>query len=71
MTLNTKNGKERLKTKNQRCKNTKKQNTGKRKPSFTKRIGRKCKLRLTHAEQNNDHSRIMHKTEFRSAFKLE
>ena len=33
-----------LKTKNQRYKTTKNENTARRKPSFTKRIGRKCRL---------------------------
>ena len=39
-----------------------------RKPSFTKRLGRKCRLILTRIEENNDHTRIMHKIQFRSSF---
>ena len=42
MTLNLKQGTEKLQTKNQRCRSVKNQNTERRKPSFTKRIGRKC-----------------------------
>ena len=37
----------------------KNQNTERRKPSFTKRIGGKCRLIETRNEQNNDHTRIM------------
>ena len=44
MTLNSKHRIEKLKTKNQRYRNTKNQNTERRKPSFTKRIGAKCRL---------------------------
>ena len=47
----------------------KNQNTERRKPSFTKRIGRKCRLILTRAEQKNDHAEMMHKIQFRSCFK--
>ena len=46
-------------TKNQRNRNMKNQNTERRKPSFTKRIGGKCRLIETRNEQNNDHTRIM------------
>ena len=35
----------------------------------SKRKGRKCRLALTRIEQNNDHTRIMHKIQFRSSFK--
>ena len=44
------------------------QNPERRKPSFTKRIGRKCRLIKTLTEQNNDHTQIMHKIQFRSSF---
>ena len=46
----------------------KKQKHKRRKPSFTKRIGRKCRLIQTRTEQNNDHTRMMHKIQFRSSF---
>ena len=41
MALNSKHGTEKLKTKSQRYKNMKKQNTERRKPSLTKKTGRK------------------------------
>ena len=44
MTLNSKHSTEKLKTKNQRNRNMKSQNTERRKPSFTNKIGRKCRL---------------------------
>ena len=43
MTLNSKHRPEKMKTKNQRYRNMENQNTERRKPSFTKRIGKKCK----------------------------
>ena len=43
MTLNSKHRTEKLKTKNQRNRNMKNQDT-ERKPSFTKRTIRKCRL---------------------------
>ena len=46
----------------------KNQNTSIRKPSFTKRTGRKCRLIQTRTEQNNDHMQIMPKVQFRSSF---
>ena len=58
MTLHSKHRAEKLKTENQRYTNTKNQNSERQKPSFTK----------THTEQNNDHTRIMHKIKFRSSF---
>ena len=66
MTLNSKHGTEKLKTKNQRNRNMKNQNAERRKPSFTKRTDRKCRL----TEQNADHMRIMHKIQFLSSFKF-
>ena len=65
MTLNSKHRTEKLKTKNHRYRNTKNQNTERRKPSFTKWIGRKCRLILTRTEKNNEHARIMYKIQFR------
>ena len=59
MTLNSKYKTEKLKIKYQRCRNMK--NTERKKPSFTKRIGRKYEHVLTGTEQNNDHTWIMHK----------
>ena len=50
---------EKLKIKYQKCRNMK--NTERKKPSFTKRIGRKYEHVLTGTEQNNDHTWIMHK----------
>ena len=44
MSLNSKHRTEKLKTKNERYKNTKNQITERRKPSFTKRLRRKCRL---------------------------
>ena len=44
MTLNSKQGAEKIKTKTQRNRNMRNQNAETRKPSFTKRIGRKCRL---------------------------
>ena len=44
MTLNSKHRIELINTKNQRNRNMKSQNTERRKPCFTKRIGRKCRL---------------------------
>ena len=43
-TLNLKHRTEKPETKNQRYENIKNQNTERRKPSFTKRICRKCRL---------------------------
>ena len=70
MALNWKYITEKLKTKNKRYRNTKKQNTKRRKPIFTKRIGRKCRLLQTGTEQNNDHTRTMHKIQFYTFFKF-
>ena len=36
---------------------------------FPKITGRKCRLRQTRTEKNNDHTRIMHKIQFPSYFK--
>ena len=63
-----------IKTKNHRYRNTKTQKDEKkkqriRKPSFTKKIGRKYRLIETHTERNNDHTRIMHKLKFCNSFK--
>ena len=44
MTLNSKHRTEKLKTKNQRNRNMKNQDTERWKPSFTKRTIRKCRL---------------------------
>ena len=52
MELNSKDRTKKLKTKSQRYRNKKNQNTERQKPSFTKRIGRKCrliKIRIEHA----------------------
>ena len=46
----------------------KNQNPGRLKSSFSKRIGRKCRLVSTRTEQNNDHTQIMDKIQFRSSF---
>ena len=54
-TLNSKHRTKKLKTKIQRYRNTKNQNTERRKSSFTKRIGRKCRRE----EKNNGHTRII------------
>ena len=43
MTLNSKHRTEKIKSKNQRNRNMKSQNTERRKPSLTRRIGRKYK----------------------------
>ena len=56
-----------IKTKNQN-RNMKSQNSERRKPSFTNRICRKYRLIWTRTEQNNDHTRIIHKIQFRSSF---
>ena len=68
MTLNSKHRTEKLKTKNQRYRDTKNQNTEKRKPSFTKRIGRKSDLYKPVLNIINDHTQIIHKIQFRSSF---
>ena len=47
--------------KNQRYTNMKVQNTERRKPSFIKIIDRKYRLTETRTEQNNNHTKIMHK----------
>ena len=70
MTLNSKHKKEKPKTKNRTYRNTKNQNPERLKPSFSKGIGRKCRLISTHTEQNNDHTQIMHKKQFHSSFKV-
>ena len=70
MTLNSKHRTEKMKTKNQRKRNMKNQNTERQKPSFTKAIGRKCRLIETRTEQNHDQTQIMHKIKFRSSSKL-
>ena len=44
MTLNSKHRTEKKKAKNQRNRNMKNQDTERRKPSFNKRIGRKCRI---------------------------
>ena len=69
ITLNSKHKAEKLKTKSKTCRNTKKQNSEKLKFSFSKRLGRKCRLTSTRTEQNNDHTRKMYKIQFRSSFK--
>ena len=70
MTLNSKCRIQKIKNKNQKNRNMKKQNTERRKPTLTKRIGRKCRLIKTRTEQNNDHTQIIHKIQFRSSFNL-
>ena len=47
ITMNSKHRPEKLKTKNHRNRNMKNQNTQRRKLSFTKRIGRKCRLLIS------------------------
>ena len=69
MTLNSKYRTQKIKSKNQRYRNMKNQNTERRKPGITNRIGRECRIIYTRTEQNNDHTRIMHKIQFRSSFK--
>ena len=71
MTLNSKHRTEKLNTKNKRYRNTKKQNPERFKPSISNRIGRKCRLISTRPTQNNDHTQIIHKIQFRSSFKNE
>ena len=61
MTLNSKHRTKIIKTKNQRNRNMKSQNTERRKPCFIKRISRKRRLIWTRTEQNNDHTGMMHK----------
>ena len=56
MTLNSKLRTKKRKTKNQRNRNMKNQNIERRKPSFTKRIDRKCRPIHTQTDQNNDHT---------------
>ena len=68
MKLNSKDRTEIIKTKNQN-RNMKSQNSERRKPSFTNRICRKYRLIWTRTEQNNDHTRIIHKIQFHSSFK--
>ena len=51
MDLNSKHRTEKLKIKNQKYRNRKKQNSERQKPRFTKRIGRKCRLISTFTEQ--------------------
>ena len=69
MTLDSK-CKKKIKTKRKhRYRNTKNQNTERRKPSFAKRIGRKCRLISTRTEQNNDRTQVMYEKQFRSSFK--
>ena len=70
MTLSLKHRTEKLKTKNGRYRNSKNQNSEILKLSFSKRIDRKCRLISTRTEQNNNHTRIMHKIQFPSSFKL-
>ena len=55
--LNSKYRTEKLKTRKKRHRNTKNQNPPRRKLSFSKRKGGKCRLTSTRAEQNNDHTR--------------
>ena len=69
LALNSKYRTEKLKTKEKTIQIHKNQNTEKRKPSFAKRLGRKCRLILTLTEQNNDHTCITHKIQFCSSFK--
>ena len=54
------------KTKNEKPKIQKQK---RRKPGFTKRIGRKFRLIKTCSEQNTDHTQIIRKIQFRSSFK--
>ena len=65
MILNPKHRTENLKTKNQRYRNTRIQNKEKRKPSFTKRIRRKCNLYKT---VMNKITTKRDKIQFRSSF---
>ena len=67
-TLNLKH-KEKLKIKTQRCRNTKSENTERRKSIFTKIIGRKYRLIQTSAEKNNDRTEIIYEMQFRNSFK--
>ena len=72
MTLNSNYRLEKIKTENQRNRKMKKEtpkNTERQKPSFSKKIGRKCRLLQTRTERNNDHTRVMHSIQFRSSFK--
>ena len=64
MTLNSKHKTEKLKTKSKIYRNTKKQNSERLKFSFSKRLGRKCRLTSTRTEQNNDHTRKLYKYSF-------
>ena len=50
MTLNQKPRTEKVNSKNQRYRNAKTQSTERQKPSFTKRMGKKCRLILTCTE---------------------
>ena len=50
-----------IKAKKLRYGNMKNQNTERWKPSFPKKIGRKYRPIWNRIEQNNDHTRIMHK----------
>lgn len=51
---------------NQKMKKTNKD----KKSLFSNRIGRKCIFRWTRNEQNNDHTLLTHKIEFRNSFKV-
>ena len=55
--MNSKHRTEKIKNKNQRNINMKNQNTERWKPSFTRRIGGKCRIIYTRTEENNDHKK--------------
>ena len=57
-----------MKAKNQRNRNMKNQDTERRKPSFNRRICRKCRLIQTCTEQNNDDKQKMLNIQLRSSF---
>ena len=67
--LNSKHRTEKLKAKNQRYRNTKNQNTERRKPKLTERKGKRFKLISSRTEQINDHTWTIHKMQFRGSFK--
>ena len=55
--MNSKHRTEKRKKKNQRNINMKNQNTERWKPSFTRRVGGKCRIIYTRTEENNDHKK--------------
>ena len=69
MTLNSKHGAKKLKTKKPKIQKHEKPKHKKTKTQFYKKNRQKMQTYINRTEQNNDYTRIMHKIQFHSSFK--